>query len=52
MNNEQLFTAEMIKTCTLETLKQKLWGAWMVLSGKAGIIIIPLQAKDVYREQP
>lgn len=45
-----MFDVEMIRSCILDTFRKRLWGAWQVLKGKAGIVFFEIKAKDIYKE--
>ena len=40
-----------IKQFVLTTMSQRIWGAWQVLAGKAGIIFIAIKHKDFYHDK-
>jgi hypothetical protein len=40
-----------IKQFVLTTMRQRIWGAWQVLTGKAGIIFIAIKHKDFYHDK-
>ncbi len=40
----------MIKDVNLVTWKDKIWGAWKVLTGDAGIILVRIAPKDFLKE--
>lgn len=44
----KVFEDELIKQCVLITLKDRLWGAWQVLMGRAGIILLSIDPKKFY----
>ncbi len=39
-----------IKNATLRTFRQRIWGAWKVLTGEAGIILVRIDPKEVINE--
>ncbi len=43
-----VFDENIIKNCVLRTLKQRIWGAWQVLIGEAGIIIVRVNPKKYW----
>ena len=43
-----MFDESMIKSVMLDTLRKRLWGCWMVLSGRAGIIFFGIPKKKIY----
>ena len=46
----KIFDGDIIKQCLLETFWQKLWGAWQVLIGRAGIIILKIDKNKFYTQ--
>lgn len=48
---DKLFEGSIIKQCMLLTIRQRIWGAWQVLSGKAGIILIKIKYSDFYNKE-
>ena len=45
-----IFGEEVVKNCVLRTFKQRLWGAWKVLMGEAGIVFIHLDRKKFLKK--
>jgi hypothetical protein len=45
-----IFGQSFVKNCMLKTFPQRIWGAWKVLTGEAGIILVRVSPKDVYKE--
>jgi hypothetical protein len=41
----------MIKDVNLVTWKEKIWGAWKVLTGDAGIVLVRIKPKDFLKEE-
>ena len=46
----KFFEDHIVRNCILKTWKDKLWGAWQVLTGNAGIILYRIKKKDFYNE--
>lgn len=44
-----VFGESVIKNCILNTWPKRIWGAWKVLNGEAGILIIRVNPKDMYK---
>lgn len=42
------FGTAMIKDCALVTWQDKIWGAWKVLTGEAGIVLVRIKPKDMF----
>jgi hypothetical protein len=42
-----IYGQEIIRQVVLRTLKDRLWGAWKVLCGDAGIILVRIDPKEV-----
>jgi hypothetical protein len=47
---DKLFDEVIIQQCILNTFYKRLWGAWKVLRGKAGIILLEINPKDFYKK--
>ena len=43
-----VFGEALTKQCILITFWQRIWGAWQVLIGEAGIIFLRVKHKDFY----
>ena len=43
-----VFGQSIIRQATLRTIKDKLWGAWKVLTGEAGIILVRVDPKRIF----
>lgn len=48
MKDNYVFDTGIIKSCTMDTFRKRLWGAWQVLNGKAGIVFIEVKHEDFY----
>lgn len=46
--SQNYFEEESITQCLLVTRRQRLWAAWKVLKGEAGIILLKIKPKDFY----
>lgn len=42
-----VYGQQIIRQATLRTLKDKIWGAWKVLTGEAGIILVRVDPKEL-----
>ena len=40
-----------IKNCILDTFPKRIWGAWQVLIGNAGILIVRVNPRKVYLKE-
>ena len=47
--SEFMFDESMIQSAILDTFWKKLWGCWMVLSRKAGIVFFQIPRKELYK---
>lgn len=43
------FNEDIIKQCILDSFLKRLWGAWKVLTGQAGILLLVIKKKDFYK---
>lgn len=41
-----VFDPVAIKSCVMDSWYKKVWGAWQVLCGRAGIVFVEIKAKD------
>lgn len=44
-----LFGESIIKKCVMIKFHQRLWGAWKVITGEAGIVLIRVCPKKKYK---
>jgi len=44
------FDEAIIHQYMLTSFKKRLWGAWEVLTGRAGIILVKINYKDFYKK--
>lgn len=49
--DESVFGKSMVENCILNSWKKRLWGAWKVLCGDAGIILVRLKHEDCYEQK-
>ena len=48
--DRMMFGQSIIKDATLRTFRQRIWGAWKVITGEAGIIMVRVPPDKVYKE--
>ena len=48
--HSRFFDEELIKQCILNTFLKRIWGAWKVLNGEAGIIVISVHIKKFHKK--
>jgi hypothetical protein len=44
-----VFGQSIIRQATLKTFKDKIWGAWKVLTGEAGIILVRVSPEKLIK---
>ena len=47
--DEALFNEDIIRQCTLDSFSKRLWGAWKVLIGQAGVLLLCIKKEKIYR---
>lgn len=45
-----MFDTDIVQNVVMDSFKKRIWGAWQVLTGKAGIVIISISPKKFYKE--
>ncbi len=48
--DRMVFGQSIIEDATLRTFRQRIWGAWKVITGEAGIILVRIDPKEVINE--
>lgn len=43
------FEEDIIKACVLGSVRKRLWAAWKVLKGDAGIVLLKINPRDFYK---
>lgn len=50
MKDSLIFDDAWIKNAVLNTFPKRVWGAWMVLIGKAGFIFYEIPKNNIYKK--
>ena len=45
-----IFDEEIIRSCVMDTFLKRIWGAWQVLIGRAGILLLIIKKTDFFRK--